>query len=124
MHAHPSPKTIINRVTEAIAAIAEGRMSFIAPNKHLASDLAELDLADADDYWDTIFVFLKEIEAAGPKGCYAGTRPPYRCYEPGAKGLELFAYAWHSPSDGRRLYIKFAVKNGHYYHLDCHEDRP
>jgi hypothetical protein len=121
---HPTAKTIIKRVSEAIAAIAEERMSFIAPNKHLASDLTELGLDSADEYWDAIVVFLHEIKAAGPKGCYVGGRPPQRCYEPRAKDLELFAYAWTSPSEQRRLYLKFAVKDGHYYHLDCHEDRP
>lgn len=124
MSPHPTAKTIIKRVSEAIAAIADGRMSFIAPNKHLANDLAELDLDSADEYWDAIFEFLHEIKAAEPKCCYVGGRPPQRCYEPGAKDLELFAYAWTSPSKQRRLYLKFAVKDGHYYHLDCHEDRP
>jgi hypothetical protein len=119
---HPSSKSIINRISDAIAAVDAGRMAFIA-TKHLAADIEELGLADAGDYWDAIFEFLHEIKTAGPANCYAGGRPPKRCYEPGFKGLELFAYAWDSPSAGRRLYLKFAMKESHYYHLDCHEER-
>lgn len=114
---------IINRVAAAIAAVDAGHMTFIA-TKHVAADIQELGLADADAYGDAIFEFLHEIQEAGPDRCYAGGRPPQRCYEPGHKGLELFAYAWNSPSAGKRLYLKFAMKDGHYYHLDCHEDRP
>ncbi|MEN3944222.1 hypothetical protein WJU23_23165 [Prosthecobacter sp. SYSU 5D2] len=119
----PTPKTVVAKVREAIKALDNGKYAAIA-EKHVSADLDELGFTSVGDYWDAIFGFLHEIQAAGPASCYAGGRPPQRSYERGFQGLELFAYAWDSPSAQRRMYLKFGIRNETYYHLDCHEDRP
>jgi hypothetical protein len=119
----PTPKTIAAKVREAIEALDNGKFAAIA-EKHVSADIDELGLDSADDYWDAVYGFLNEIQDVGPAKCYVGGRPPHRCYESGFQNLELFAYAWDSPSAKRRMYLKFGIRNETYYHLDCHEDRP
>jgi len=122
MFSRPTPKEIINKVSEALLAIKAGR--FQTPlTKHLSGDLDELQLDDAAALPALLSDFLEEIKNAGPNDCYAGTRPPQRSYEPELQKLELFAYAWHSPSFRKRMYLKFGLKNQCYIHVDCHEDR-
>jgi len=96
----------------------------LGPPKHLSSDLAELQLATAQDLPNLLIVLLEEIKNAGPITCYAGTRPPQRSYEPEVRNLELWAYSWHSARFQKRMYVKFALKKQWYIHVDCHEDRP
>ena len=45
------------------------------------------------------------------------------------KGMELWPYHWESQSQGKRMFLKFAMKqdrqgNWVYIHVDVHEDRP
>jgi hypothetical protein len=119
----PTQKTIAAKVQEAIKALDNGKYAAIA-EKHVSADIDELGLDSAENYWDAVFGFLYEIKDADPAKCYVGGRPPQRSYERGFQGLELFAYAWDSPSAKRRMYLKFGIRNETYYHLDCHEDRP
>ena len=119
----PTPKTITAKVREAIDALDNGKYAAVA-EKHVTADIDELGLDSVEEYWDAVFGFLHEIRDADPAKCYVGGRPAQRSYERGFQGLELFAYAWDSPSFKRRMYLKFGIRNGTYYHLDCHEDRP
>ena len=119
----PTSKTIAAKVREAIEALDSGKYAAIA-NKHVSADMEELGFDSAEEYWDAIYGFLHEIQDADTVKCYVGGRPPQRSYERGFQGLELFAYAWDSPSTNRRMYLKFGIRNETYYHLDCHEDRP
>lgn len=123
----PTPKTITAKVREAIAALDAGKYAAIA-EKHVTADMDEMGLESIEAYWDAVFEFLHEIESeikrTTAEACYVGGRPPQRSYEHPFKNLELFAYAWHSQSAGCRMYLKFGIRNGTYYHLDCHKDRP
>ena len=123
MFTRPSPREICGKVADALVALNAGRFQ-LGPLKHLSSDLAELELAAASRLPDLLIVLLEEIRHAGPLECYAGTRPPQRSYEPEILKLELWAYRWHSPRCRKRMYLKFALKNQCYIHVDCHEDRP
>jgi hypothetical protein len=123
----PSAREIWKKIADAIEAIRSGRFQ-IGPTKHLADDLADLQLPTARDLPQLLADLLKEIQDAGPTECYAGTRPPQRSYEPEISRLELWAYAWPSQRFQKRMYLKFALKKrgAHqwYIHVDCHEDRP
>jgi hypothetical protein len=123
MGTRPSPHEICKKVAEALDALKGGRFTF-AVLKHLSGDLETLELDSADDLPDLLVEFLNEIQAANPIPCYVGGRPPQRSYEDEIRGLELWAYSWHSSRLGKQVYLKFAVKNQHYYHVDCHEDMP
>lgn len=127
----PSARELIGKVRVARDAITAGRCQ-IALNKHWLADLQYLPVASKDELWPLVSTCLDEILEAGPEkdGVYVGGRPPQRSYEPELKGLELWAYAWDSPTLGQRFYLKFALKkaantdNWHYLHIDLHPDRP
>jgi len=119
----PSKKEICKKITDALEALGAGQFQ-IGLTKHLVGDLAELALDSAQDLPNLLTDLLKEIQDEGPIECYAGTRPPQRSYEQSIHDLELWAYAWHSERFKKRMYLKFALKNGCYIYVDCHEDRP
>ena len=120
MPPRPSNKEIFNKVRDGLAAVCAEQRRFASP-KHFAADLDALELTSANDYWQLIEKLLGEILTAGPVACYAGGRPPKRSYEAGIKNAELWAYAWDSPSLGKRMYLKFVLENEWYLHVDCHE---
>jgi hypothetical protein len=119
----PSPREMCGKVTDALTALQSGRFQ-LGPLKHLSGDLEELELPSAVELPNLLIDLLGEIQQTGPIECYAGTRPPQRSYESQILGLELWAYSWHSPRFRKRMYLKFALKNQCYIHVDCHEDRP
>lgn len=121
MH-RPSNKEIIKKVHEALGAVQKGHRAF-ALQKHLVDDLDTLGLDDENEYWQLIEKCLLEIADVGSVVCYAGGRPPQRSYEPQIKGMELWAYAWDSKRLQKPMYLKFALKNSFYFHVDCHENR-
>src|ERR1035441_1202888 len=91
MGPRPSNHEICKKVAEASEALKAGRF-MLALTKHLVGDLAELELDSADDLPDLLMELLREIQAANPFDCYAGTSPPQRSYEDEIRNLELWAY--------------------------------
>jgi hypothetical protein len=121
MSKRPSNKEKINKIREAREAVQKGCRR-IPLSKHLAADLAELEIENEGDYWKAIEAALGEIAKAGPVDAYAGRHPPEKSYD--FRDVELWAYRWDSKRFGKKMYIKFAIKNKHYLHIDCHENRP
>lgn len=119
----PSRAEIINKVSDAISAIEAGKKT-IPVSKHFSSDQHDLGIEDTKKLWPLIISLLKEIKDIGPGESYAGSRPPQKSYEVKTEGLELWAYSWESESMDKKMYIKFCLKNGFYYYMGCHEDRP
>jgi hypothetical protein len=126
----PSGKERDKKLRDAIAALENGRYLFIDADRHLPQDMAELGSEDPEDHLERIWVFLKEIQKAGGGDYYVGTYPPQRCYHNNFQDLELYAFAWDSPSADKRMYLKFGIrlskKNSSptFLYLDCHEDDP
>jgi hypothetical protein len=126
----PSGKERNKKLRDAIAALENGRYLFIDADRHLPQDMAELGSEDPEDHLERIWVFLKEIQKAGGGDYYVGTYPPQRCYHNNFQHLELYAFAWDSPSADKRVYLKFGIrlskKNSSptFLYLDCHEDDP
>jgi hypothetical protein len=124
----PSAHEICKKVRDALLAIHAGRRQ--APfTKHLIGDCQELNIYSAQELWGCLVELMKEILDANPVACYAGCHPPTRSYEAETRNMELWAYRWSSPSAGRRMYLKFAMKQDHqgnwwYIHVDVHTDRP
>lgn len=106
-----------------MAALRAGRFEQVV-TKHLYGDLADLKLDSAEELPGLLIELLNEIKTIGAVQCYAGDKPPQRSYEPELRGLELWAYAWHSERLGRRMYLKFALKKEWYIYVDCHPDNP
>jgi hypothetical protein len=123
MRPRPSNHELCKKVADALVALRGGKFS-LALTKHLSGDLAELELESANDLPDLLIELLEEIASIGPVECYAGTKPPQRSYEPEIKGLELWAYSWHSQRLSRPMYLKFALKKEWYVYVDCHTDNP
>lgn len=77
---------------------------------------------DESGFWATLVLLLQEV-AVDPVNHYAGGHPPQRSYEVELKNKELWAYAWDSAHLGKRMYVKFCINNGYYFHVDCHESK-
>lgn len=120
MSNRPSNKEKIAKIREALDAVKCGCRK-ISLSKHLVADLAELEIEDEKDYWKAIETALQEIAEVGPVDAYAGHHPPEKSYD--IPDVELWAYRWDSKHFGREMYIKFAIKNKRYLHIDCHENR-
>ena len=79
-----------------------------------------LNILDSKDVWPLIEELLFEIEPEN----YVGGRPPVKAYEKTIEGLDLFAFSWESEKLSGRIYIKYALKEGKYYYVSLHDDRP
>ncbi len=118
------------KLREAAGALENGRYEFIDADRHLFDDMDQLGSEDPEEHLERIWVFLEEIREAGGSDCYVGTFPPQRCYHDKFQGLELYAFAWDSPSAGMRMYLKFGIRLSRkdlsptFLYLDCHEDDP
>lgn len=125
----PSHKECSKKLREAVRALEEGRRVIIDEERHFTEDMAALGSVSALVHWEKVHLFLHEVEAAGGADCYAGASPPLKCYHGDFRDVELFAFAWESPSEKRRMYLKFGIrlsKKGDptYLYLNCHEDAP
>ena len=129
MPQRPTHKERTKKLNEAIAALRAGRRVVIDEDRHFTADMDDLGSSDATSHYDRILAFLHEILSSGGADCYVGKFPPYQCYHSGFKNVDLFAFAWESPSEGKAMYLKFGIrlnKGGEptYLYLNCHEDQP
>ena len=124
----PGQRELFGKVETALAAFKAGQYMIGAPY-HLASDLAEVGIDSAADFWALLPQLLGELSAAGPAACYAGWRPvPEAAGEPLVKGLKLWAFVWESRQLGCEVYLKFCLKESksgatHYAHVRIHKNR-
>ena len=125
----PSSKERAKKLREAAEALAAGRWVVIAEDRHLIHDMNALGCNSAREYFTKITGFLDEIAASGGSNCYAGAFPPYKCYHDGFRDIRLYAFAWDSPGERRRLYLKFGIRLNKagvptFLYLNCHDDDP
>jgi hypothetical protein len=85
----------------------------------VVGELNELEIESPNQIWKLILELLDEITP----GDYSGGRPPQKAYEKAIEKSELFAFCWHSRKLGKKIYIKFAVKENRYYYVSLHESR-
>ncbi len=117
MHHRPTANELLHKLKEATLALESKRASFANPAK-VVGELYELDI-ESDEVWDLIADLLKEIKSDD----YEGGRPPQRSTERIVDGKELWAFAWESPKIGKRMYLKFALKDGVFYYVSLHESK-
>jgi hypothetical protein len=124
----PLSREICKKVNDALLAIQAGRR-LLGVDKHLTDDFRALDVYSLEELWEVLPALLQEIIHAKPPDCYVGGHPPRRSYDEEMLDMELWPYHWNSPSQGRMMFLKFAMKhdrsgNWWYIHVDVHEDRP
>lgn len=115
----PTDKELTNRLKEAEQCLNGQEGLFADPGK-AAPELEKLDIGDSAEVWPLIVKLLREIRAKD----YTGSRPPQKSYEKSIEGRELFAFSWESGELEKRMYLKFAIKNGRFYYVSLHIDRP
>lgn len=82
-------------------------------------ELYNLGIESPNQLWKLIIELLDEII---PKD-YKGGRPPQRSYEKTIENQELFAFCWSSKKLGKKMYLKFALKENRYYYVSLHESK-
>lgn len=115
----PSIREIDRRLKEAQKAINELRVSF-ANEAKVVGELFDLNLSDSEEVWTLIAELLQEISQTD----YAGAHPPLRSFEPAIADCELYAFVWDSARLKKMMYLKFAIKEGFFYYVSLHKDRP
>lgn len=111
----PSTREIDKRLTEAIAALEKGNLLFPMP----AKAHGELSKFEDFDILELLCELIREITTDN----YSGSRPPLKSYEPEIADCELWAFSWHSTHLKKRMYLKFALKDGYFNYVSLHEDR-
>ncbi len=114
----PSDRELIKRIKEAKEFLKD-RQGMFANQSKAVGELNDLDIWDTNEIWVLIRELLEEIS---PKD-YRGARPPQKSYEKVISGLELLAFSWWSTKLSKQMYIKFALKDEHYYYVSLHESR-
>ena len=69
-------------------------------------------------------LILKLIKGEIRPGHYKGAYPPLKSYESAIKNCDLWPFSWDSDRLERRMYLKFAIKDGNFYYVSLHEDKP
>jgi hypothetical protein len=115
----PSVREIDRRLKEAQKAIAKHNVSF-ANEANVVDELFDLNIGDTEEVWPVIFELLEEIKNTD----YAGAHPPLKSMEPTIADCELYAFAWESTRFKKKMYLKFAVKDGFFYYVSLHKNRP
>ncbi|MBI5346367.1 MAG: hypothetical protein HZB76_04420 [Chlamydiae bacterium] len=114
----PSDRELDKKIKAAKTALIAQNGIFANPNK-VVGELYELQIESTSQIWNLILELLDEIE---PKD-YAGKRPPEGSYEESIKKSELFAFCWDSKKLGKKMYIKFALKENTYYYVSLHRSK-
>lgn len=114
----PSDGELVKKLKEAKASLI-AQSGFHANVSKAVGELYDLNIESSRQLWQLILELLDEIS---PKD-YKGSRPPQRSYERTILGQELFAFCWESKKLGKKMYIKFALKEGRYYYVSLHRDK-
>lgn len=114
----PSEKELLKRIQDAKVALQASMGVFANPAKAVG-ELYALVIGDSEEIWKLIRELLEEITPQD----YTGSKPPQKSYEKTIIGNELFAFSWWSKKLGKKMYLKFALKNGRYYYVSLHACR-
>ena len=118
MQQRPTTNEILHKLKAASKALQEKRVRFANPAK-IVGELNELDIDDSSEVWDLIFDLLKEVKSDH----YDGGYPPQSANEKVIAGKDLWAFTWDSVKLGKRMYLKFALKDDVFYYVSLHESR-
>lgn len=114
----PTEKELSNKIALAISIMATGAKFYFANDQASMAEILS-EGHSIDEIENDILVCLKEIKSSD----YAGGRPPMKSYEKKIKGSDLFAFAWESIHMGKKMYLKFVLKNESFFYVSFHQDR-
>ena len=112
----PSDGELDKKIKAAKAALKAQNGVYANPSKAVG-ELYELGIESHTQLWQLILALLDEIS---PRH-YAGGRPPQRSYEKIIENQELFAFCWNSEKLGKKMYLKFALKENRFYYVSLHK---
>ena len=122
-HTH---KELTGKLRQALEAFENDRVDFASP-KHVKTDIAELKLADEEEYLDLIYECL-QLAHGDPLETFRPPNPPKSTKHALTKNLPMWAFEVQHEAYSTNLYFKFCLKpqlDGTLYcHIDCHESRP
>lgn len=114
----PSHKELSGKLRTALEAVQSDLIQLVEPVV-IAADAIELEYS----LTELQAVLLDLLTCAGPEH-YTGNRPPTRSYETCIRDLELWAFTVTIPRFEVPVYFKFTIKNGWFYLVSLHADRP
>lgn len=116
--ARPSVKELSSKLTEAKNAL-RSMDGFFVDERKMVSDIIELGLVRPSEIWPLVRKALEEIEPQK----YSGQHPPQKSYETIVLGKDCWQFTWESNHFGKRMFLRFMLMNGHYFHSSLHESR-
>jgi hypothetical protein len=114
----PTDGELDKKIKAAKAALVRQSGLYVNFNK-VVGELYDLEIESPNQIWKLIIELLDEIT---PKD-YAGGRPPQKSYEKTIEDKELFAFCWNSKKLGKKMYLKFALKEDRYYYVSLHRSK-
>ena len=118
MQERPSNREIDKRIKEAKRTLQENDVIFANPCKAMG-EINALNLRDTEELRPLVIDLLEEINLQD----YAGSCPPQRSYESSISDCELWAFSWDSLRLGKRMYLKFAVKDSRFFLVSIHKSK-
>ena len=119
MTAHrPSYREREKKLKAATTALINHKGLYANQSK-AAGELYELGIESQAHVWSLILELLEEITPDD----YAGGFPPQKSYEKTIENHELLAFCWHSQRLGKKMYLKFALKDNAYYYVSLHRSK-
>jgi hypothetical protein len=115
----PTEKELYNKLKGALSLLNVREGLFVDPGKAVG-ELNALGIGDSMEVWPLIRELLLEITPSN----YTGGRPPHKSYEKAIEGKELFAFSWDSSRLGKKMYLKYAIKDDRFYYVSLHDNRP
>lgn len=124
----PGGKEVWKKVREAIKALEDGYYEIVDDSQN-ARTFESLQVYTMEEVLEWIIEFLEEIYAANAQDCFCGIGGRVEfCNKAGFSDVRLYAYHWDSEKMGKRMYLKFGLKQRGsktvftYLHLSCHDD--
>lgn len=114
----PTERELHKKIQEAKDILKSASGIFANPAK-VVNELYYLNIDNSCSVWQLICELLNELS---PKD-YAGCNPPQKSYEKTIEGVDLFAFCWSSERLKKKMYLKFALKNGRFYYVSLHPSR-
>jgi hypothetical protein len=115
--AEPSHKELNKKLRALSAQVAAGSLPIADPKK-FRRDMELLEVDTPDELRAKLTSACKEMTPEH----YAPPHKRKKSYEDACYGAPMFDFVWDSSSQGRRMYLKFAVKHEQCWLISFHPD--
>lgn len=114
----PTHKELTRKITIAAECIANGNILFIN-HRSIACDAIELKYSVDTEIKGILQDLIENLSSND----YIGYRPPMKSYERAIEGLELFEFSARCNRFKDRVYLKFSIKEPHFFLVSLHKHR-